>query len=209
MPLAHPGPAYLIRTRRMVLRCWDPHDASLMKEAIDASIEHLRPWMPWAWEEPTEMQAKVERLRRMRSRFDLGEDFVYGVFSPDEREVWGGTGLHTRIGEGALEIGYWVRVDRIGQGLATEFSAALTRAGFEVYGVRRMEIHCDPANVRSAAVPRKLGYTHEATLPKRVPFGEQSPRDSMIWALHKEAYPASPSARAEIECYDAAGRRIL
>ena len=32
-----PGPAYHIRTPRLLLRCWEPADASLLKEAIDAS----------------------------------------------------------------------------------------------------------------------------------------------------------------------------
>lgn len=209
MTLAHPGPAYRIRTRRLVLRCWDPADAPLLDEAIRASLEHLRPWMAWAWDEPKSLQARIDFLRQRRARFDLGEDFVYGVFSPDEREVWGGCGLHQRVGEGALEIGYWIHVAHINQGLATELSAALTRVGFEVHGVRRMEIHCEPANLRSAAVPRKLGYTHEATLPQRISFGGQPPRDSMIWALYRAGYDAGPCASAPIECYDAAGRRIL
>ena len=37
-------------------------------------------------------------LRRFRGRFDLSEDFVYGVLTSDESEVVGGTGLHTRDG---------------------------------------------------------------------------------------------------------------
>ena len=40
-----------------------------------------------------------------------------GVFSPDDSRVLGRTGLHTRLGEGALEIGYWVAADAVGQGM--------------------------------------------------------------------------------------------
>ena len=209
MPPEIPGPAYRVRTSRLLLRCWNPADAPLLNAAVTMSQEHLIPWMPWARGELPTLQERIGFLRRVRARFDLGEDFTYGVFSPDESEVWGGSGLHTRLGEGALEIGYWMRVDRIGQGLATELAAALTRVGFEVHDVRRMEIHCDPKNVRSAAVPRKLGYRHEATLPKRVPDGEQGLRDTMIWTLHRPEYPASPAAQAQIEACDALGRRII
>ena len=46
------GPAYRIHTQRLVLRCWQPTDAPLLKAAIDASLEHLRPWLPWAQHEP-------------------------------------------------------------------------------------------------------------------------------------------------------------
>ena len=40
--------------------------------------------MPWAEQEPTEVEAKVELLRSFRGRFDLGQDFTYGIFDPDE-----------------------------------------------------------------------------------------------------------------------------
>lgn len=203
------GPAYCVRTERTVIRCWNPSDAVLLKEAIDSSLDHLRPWMPWAEQEPTEVEAKVELLRSFRGRFDLGQDFTYGIFDPDEKRVLGGTGLHTRIGQGALEIGYWIRADCINRGLATEAAAALTRVAFEVNQVNRVEIHCDPSNVRSAAVPRKLGFTHEATLRQRVPGRGGALRDDMVWTLLRSEYPESPAARCSIEAYDAIGARII
>ena len=35
-----------------VVRCWDPRDAPLLKDAVDSSLEHLRQWMLWANDEP-------------------------------------------------------------------------------------------------------------------------------------------------------------
>src|SRR5512146_1287508 len=114
-----PGPAYRIVTRRLVLRCWDPKDVFLLKQAVEQSVDHLRTFMPWAHAEPVELQTRIDRLRRWRGMFDLGQDFVYGIFSPDESCVLGGSGLHTRVGEGAREIGYWIHKDFTNQGLAT------------------------------------------------------------------------------------------
>jgi RimJ/RimL family protein N-acetyltransferase len=204
-----PGPAYRIHTPRLVLRCWQPSDAPLLAEATTASLDHLRPWMPWAHAEPEELEAKVQRLRGFRARFDTDQDYIYGIFTPDESEVVGGTGMHPRVGEAALEIGYWINARYAGQGYATESSAALTRVGFEVNGLERMEIRCDPRNVRSAAVPRKLGYTHEATLRARVRGVDGTMGDSMVWSLLRDEYPASPAAAAPIEAFDAAGRRLI
>jgi RimJ/RimL family protein N-acetyltransferase len=203
------GPAYRVVTERLVLRCWQPTDAPLLKAAIDASLDHLRPWMPWVSQEPESVDAKAARLRRMRGQFDLGIDYVYGVLDREERAVLGGTGLHTRAGEGAREIGYWIHVAHVGQGLATELVAALTRVAFEVDAVRRVEIHCAPENVRSAAVPRKLGYVHEATLRARAARSDGTPRDTMIWTLLDGEYAASPAARRPAEAYDALGEQIL
>ncbi|HEX9937617.1 MAG TPA: GNAT family protein [Longimicrobium sp.] len=202
-------PPYRIVTPRMVLRCYSPADAVLLDTSVRESLEHLRPWMPWAHAEPEELEVKVQRLRMFRGKFDLDQDYIVGIFTPDETRLIGGTGMHPRIGPDALEIGYWIHVDEVGKGYATEAAAALTRVAFEVAGVRRMEIHCDPANVASAAVPRKLGYTLEATLRARTPTETGALRDRMVWSLFREDYPRTPCATAELQAFDAAGRRVL
>lgn len=209
MSTAEISPAYRIHTQRLVVRCWNPEDAPLLKAAVDASLEHLRPWMPWAENEPTDLQAKIDLLRHFRGGFDLGQDFVYGILNRDENQVLGGSGLHTRVGQGALEIGYWIHADHINQGFATETAAALTRVAFEINGVDRVEIHCDLDNVCSAAVPRKLGFTHEATLRRRAVTTGGEPCDAMIWTLFADEYPASAAARAELEAFNAIGQKVL
>lgn len=202
-------PAYRIVTPRLVIRCWHPADARLLKEAVDASIDHLRPWMPWAWAEPTDLGAKAQLLRRFRGQFDLDQDYVYGILDPEEELVMGGCGLHLRAGANAREIGYWIRAGRTGRGLATEAAAALTRVAFEVDQIDRLEIHCAPDNASSAAVPRKLGFLHEATLRNRTITGDGRPRDTMIWSMFAEAYPSSPAASWEVEAFDALGHTLI
>ncbi len=203
-----PGPAYRVVTPQLVLRCYSPADAEMMQNAIRESVEHLLPWMPWAAAEPEPLQAKIERLRQMRARFDLGQDYVYGIFNPQENRLLGGTGLHTRVGSEALEIGYWIHADHVHKGYATEASAALTKVGFEVMHVKRMEIHCAVDNVASAAVPRKLGYTLEGTR-RKLSFSHGNSSDQLIWTMFEEEYLNSPARQLEIAAYDAAGRRII
>ncbi len=204
------APPYRIVTQRLVIRCWDPGDAVLLKEAIDSSLDHLRAWMPWAHDDPQPLAEKVGLLRRFRGRFDLGEDFVYGLFDRAESEVVGGSGLHTRVGDGAFEIGYWIRASRVGQGLATEATAALTRVAFAVAGVDRVEIRIDPANAASLAVPRKLGFVEEATLRRRLAVADAAARrDAVVFALFADEVDATPVAATALEAYDASGARIL
>jgi hypothetical protein len=38
--------------------------------------------MPWAAAEPEPLEVKIDRLRRMRANFDLGHEFVFGIFNP-------------------------------------------------------------------------------------------------------------------------------
>jgi RimJ/RimL family protein N-acetyltransferase len=204
-----PGPAYRIQTERLVIRCWNPGDVHLLREAIASSIDHLLPWMPWAVDEPRELQAQLDTLRLWRSKFDRNEDFFYGIFDLEENRVLGGTGLHARIGPGGLEIGYWIRKEAVHQGLATETAAALTQVAFEVESVNRVEIHCDPQNLASAAVPHRLGFTEEAILRQRSTDAQGHWRDTQLWTLLREDYPHTPAAGAKIEVYDLIGRKIL
>jgi RimJ/RimL family protein N-acetyltransferase len=204
-----PTPAYRVTTDRLVLRCWSPGDAPALQAAIDANLDHLRTFLPWAAREPQSLEAKVTLLRHLRADFDRDEDFVYGIFDAAEREVVGGTGLHPRVGEGGLEIGYWIRAESTHQGYATEVAGALTRVGFELHGLRRTEIRCAAINTRSAAVPRRLGYTLQRTLPDRALLGNGALAEQQFWTLLAEDYPASAAARTAVQAFDALGRRVL
>lgn len=201
--------AYRIQTERLVIRCWDPEDAPLLQQAINESLDHLRPWMPWINQEPEPVEAKAARLRNFRGSFDLDEDYLYGIFDPDETEVLGATGLHTRAGKNALEIGYWIHVDYLNQGLATEVAAGLTRVAFEVNQVNRVEIHCDPENARSARIPEKLGYIKEAVLRHRTHTPQGDPRDTMIWSMFAEDYPGSIPSQTKVNAFDVLRRKLL
>src|SRR5690606_27441365 len=114
---------------------------------------------------------------------------------------------HPRIGPGAREIGYWVRVDQAGRGIATEATAALTRIAFEIEGIRRVEVRCDPANSRSRRVPEKLGFTHEGTLRSHVLNTDAVPRDTMVWSLVRSEYEGSVPSMSELKAFDVTGER--
>jgi RimJ/RimL family protein N-acetyltransferase len=200
---------YRVETDRLVLRCWEPRDAALLKEAIDPSLDHLRPWMPWTAHEPQSVEAKAERLRVFRGEFDLDRDYVYGILSRDERLAIGSSGLHTRHGEGNLEIGYWIRASHARQGLATEAASALVKVAFELAMTERVEIHCHPANTASAAIPHKLGFTHEVTRRQVSRDSDGAPCDSMVWTLLVDEYPESPASKTAIAAYDVLGQRLL
>lgn len=203
------GPAYRIESDRLVLRCWHPSDAPLLNSALIESWEHLGPWMPWAQGTPPTVSDTIAMLRRWRGEFDLNQDYVYGIFNRDESAVLGSTGLHTRRGEAAREIGYWIHVDQTNRGYATETATMLTRIAFEVEAVEWVEIRCLVDNVRSASVPRKLGYTHEATLRQRGIRGDGTRGDTMVWTLFATDYPHSPASSHPIRAYDAAGQLLL
>ena len=197
-------PPRRVLTERLLLRPYAPDDATVVKEAVDGSLEHLRTFMDWAWAAPEPVGVIRKRLRAFRDAFRHGDDWIYGLFERDGSAMVGGAGLHRRVGPEALEIGYWIRASRLRQGLATEAAAALTRLAFEWCGALRVEIHVDPANTASLAVAERLGYVREATLRKRLPPirpGEPR-RDEVVFSLLDEEYPASPSAAFAVSGLD-------
>jgi RimJ/RimL family protein N-acetyltransferase len=192
-----------------VIRCYEPEDAPLLKAAIDSSIDHLLPWMPWARFEPQSVEEKVELLRAFRGQFDHDENYVYGIFSADETEQLGGSGFHKRGNEGSLEIGYWVAAAAVGRGIATEVTAVQTRAGFELAGLDRIDIQVEPTNDRSLAIPRKLGFTEEGRLRRRLEPHDGGPRrDSVIFSMLREELESSPCMRYDYAAYDVVGNRL-
>lgn len=202
------GKSYKIITDRCIIRCYQPKDAPLLKEAIDKSLDYLLPWMPWAKFEPETLEKKIERLRNYRGQFDLGQDFIYGIFDIEETVLIGSTGLHTRVRGNAREIGYWISKEYAGQGYATEITLALTKVGFEIEGLDRIEIHCAEDNIPSRKIPQKLGYVLEAVLKNRSTDSEGNLQNNMIWTMFKEDYYQSNLSKQSIKVFDAMDRPI-
>lgn len=179
-------PTTPIFTPRLVLRCWTPADAELLKDALDSSLEHLRPWLPWAAEEPSTLENLRGRLAQFAADFRNGQQFIYGIFNREQTTVLGGTGLHPRNGPLDCEIGYWLRQSATGQGLITESTAALTTVAFATWPLATVTIVCDPANSASAAVPARLGFASQGTFPARIPRPLRT--HDLIWQTSRTAW---------------------
>ena len=146
-----------VRSDELHLRRWVEADAEVLAAAVAANLDHLRPWMPWVGLEPLLLDERRELLRAWERQWRGAGDAVFGVFNAAGAVV-GGCGLHRRIDPKGLEIGYWVHVDHVRQGIATEVARLLTGLAFTVPGVGHVEIHHDQANEASAGVPKALGF---------------------------------------------------
>jgi RimJ/RimL family protein N-acetyltransferase len=200
-------PAVRIETERLVLRPWAEQDLLDLYDAQMRNQPHLARFMPWATTLPT-LAEMHERVLQWQVKKPGQREVFYGVFTPEGRVV-GGTGYHERVGEYGLEIGYWIDLQFQGKGYVTEWVAAMTRLGIEVLELDRLEIHCDPLNTRSAAVPDRLGFTFEGVLPRRNRGSDGQPTDTKIFCLYASGYPTSPAADAQVRAWDALGRRLM
>jgi len=145
-------------TERLVLRRLRAGDAAALKEAIDSSLDHIRPWVPWSFDHPAPLENVRADLARAEEEFDRGAAYRWAILDVRERDHLGGVGLYARVALDALEVGYWLRRSAARQGYATEAARAVTAAAFALPGVERLEMHVDAENERSIGVPRRLGY---------------------------------------------------
>ena len=148
------------------LRRYREDDLDAVFQAVTGSLDHLRPWMPWAAD--YSLASAEEYLARSIKGWDEGTEYNYAILTGDAlagRVLAGSIGLMARCGPGGLEIGYWVHPAYTGRGLATAATAAVIEAAFGLPGVDWVEIVHDELNVASGQIPRKLGFTEAERRP--------------------------------------------
>jgi len=175
-------PPEVIDAGALVLRRGTVDDAAPLAAAVAESVEHLAPWMPWATPEAGTVEAQRKRLSE-RPWGPGDYEYLMDVRGPG---IVGACGIHRRIGPGGLEIGYWVSAWHTRAGYATAAAGALTRTVLSIPGIERVEIHCDEANVASAAVAQRLGYRFDRIEDHAIESAAQSGR-FMIWVMADNA----------------------
>ena len=148
-------PDEVIEHGPVTLRRYRAGDVDAVFAAVTESLDHLRPWMPWAAGYTRESAA--EYLDGSIRSWADGTEYGYAILAGGN--LAGSVGLMARIGPGGLEIGYWVHRACTRRGLATAGAVALAGQAFRLPGVDRVEIVHDELNVASGKIPRKLGFT--------------------------------------------------
>jgi RimJ/RimL family protein N-acetyltransferase len=97
------------------LRQLTADDAGAVARAVGESLEHLKPWMPWADQQSADEAFQRERISKLRLAAERDEEWGFGLFHGSDPSVLGCFGLMTRRGPGTIEIGYWIHVDAIGR----------------------------------------------------------------------------------------------
>lgn len=104
------------------------------------------------------------------------------VVDRDDRAIGTCTLLHFDPRHRRAEIGYALRSDLWGRGLAREAVALALDWGFGKLGVHRIEADIDPRNDGSRALLQRLGFNSEGLLRERFFVGEEA-TDSEIFGL--------------------------
>ena len=161
------------------MRRWREQDAPVLHQVVQESMAHLRPWMAWVADgyPPAAAGAFVASTV---TDWDQGTAFNYAIFVAGR--LAGAASLMARIGPGGMELGYWLHPAHVGQGVATRAASLLVAEAFRV-GTNRVEIVTDVANIRSGAIPKRLGFVVVNRRPPQEPITPGEDGLDVIWRL--------------------------
>ncbi len=156
-------------TERLRLRRFRYHDARPLAEAVGHSLPELSRWLPWAQGLYGLAEARIFVRGSARS-WRRGKAFDFSLrLREGSAEIVGGVGIwHTSRTEKSGEIGYWIRSDLTGMGLATEAAGGLLTLGFQDMGLHRILMRIAVGNRPSRRVAEKLGFSFEGVAREEI-----------------------------------------
>lgn len=157
-----------IITENLIIRPPETGDGKLLFKAVEESYTATENPMPWT-KTIKKLDDSEEFVRECEANWILKKDIEpylpLFIFKKGTMLLLGIVGFHhINWHIPSLEIGYWLRSSERKKGIMIEAVNALTIYAFKEIHVKRIEIRCDILNIKSKAIPEKLGYQLEATL---------------------------------------------
>lgn len=143
------------------LRLLEERHAATVFGLIHQDREYLREWLPFVDATRTE-EDTMSFIKFSREQFAANEGFSAGIW---HRQQFCGV-IGTRKIDWVnrkVEIGYWLGKSFQGNGIMTACCRAVVNHAFAGWELNRVEIQCATANLKSAAVARRLGFAFEGT----------------------------------------------
>jgi ribosomal-protein-serine acetyltransferase len=146
----------------LVLRILTERDAATIFARVDQDRAYLREWLPWV-DASRSADDTLAFIRSSREQLAAETGFSAGLWHAGQ--FAGVIGMHKiermyRKGE----LGYWLGEAFQGKGVMTDACRAVVSYALGELELNRIEILCATGNGKSCALPRRLGFTHEATL---------------------------------------------
>jgi ribosomal-protein-serine acetyltransferase len=153
------------------IRQLEESDAAVLFALIDRNRAHLGPWLS--------SQELCETLEDARSfiyfsleRYEHNGAFDAGVW--DKGHLCGVVALHTINWEKCQsDIGYWLGAEFQGRGLMITAVRAVVNYAFDRCRLKRVTINCAVNNLKSRAIPERLGFKLERIKPEGESVDEQ------------------------------------
>ena len=148
--------------------------------AVHADPRVMRYWSFPAWTERAQSQARLADAMAGR---DADRKLCWAIAGRDDDRLIGGVTLFAiDRAQGRAEVGYSLRADHWGRGLASEALQLALDHAFDTLGLRRIEADIDPRNTASCLLAERLGFVREGLLRERWRVADEL-QDSAIYGL--------------------------
>lgn len=137
------------------------HAQSLF-ELTDRNREFLKPWFPWI--EFTNQQKDTENFIVDQTRLYRDKKAMQIVVEYENKLI-GIADYHEIDQQNEVgRIGYWLGEEFNGNGFMTSVVREMISIGFDELKLNRIEIQCATNNIKSRAIPERLGFIQEGVL---------------------------------------------
>jgi ribosomal-protein-serine acetyltransferase len=144
------------------LKLLEKRDAEEMFSVVDNNRDYLREWLPWV-NGVKKKEDYYPVIDMWLKQFAANDGFQVGIFYQDK--YVGMIGFHNiDWGNKQTSIGYWLDGNMQGKGIMTRSVNALLKYAFEELKLNRVEIRCGTENLKSKAIPERLGFQQEGII---------------------------------------------
>jgi RimJ/RimL family protein N-acetyltransferase len=159
---------------RLVLRPYEMDDAPAIYQAVDISRNELSRWLDWCTPQYSIRDTK-DWLSSLPEAWESREIYGFAILNSTTGQFLGGCGLNRIQWDCKVaNLGYWVRSDRTGEGIASDAGLAVSCYGLEELGLCRIEIITAVENLASQRVAQKIGAKYEGILRSRIKIGDRN-----------------------------------
>jgi len=127
--------------------------------AVDQNRAFLRKWLPFV--DFTFKVSDTERfVKSVLEKTSANRDEVYVIWYKHTFAGLIGFKDIDRIND-KIEIGYWLIEKLTGKGIATAAARKMVNLAFRNMEMNRVQIKCGVGNLKSSAIPKRLGFIYE------------------------------------------------
>lgn len=146
-----------LHIRRLELK-----DAPALFSLIDSNRGDLRDWAPWV-DKTLGPQDSAVFIQSALEQHHNGTGLHAGIWQ--DGRLAGGIGyVNIDVNNRRAMIGYWLAKSYRGRGIVTRATMAMLDVAFHNLLLNRVEIYCGVNNLKSRAIPERLGFKPEGIL---------------------------------------------
>ena len=189
--IVHPWPTVNPVYGNVSLRQFCSDDADMARElSLDPYVSKIGTLPPNA----TAEQAQ-QWVERQRNRYSEGAGFSFAVIDTAQGRCAGSVGLWVReLAAGRATVGYGIAPSFRGRRLATDAVRAVTRFGWTIPGLHRVELYIEPWNTASIKTAEHAGYLREGLLRSHQEINGER-RDMLLYSNLRAQPRSTDSAR--------------